>query len=110
MLDEIIAQFGLDKSKLTSEELATLTTWSSALSQNALTVKDIYDHVSSMVENIEHELSDPPKSMTDFLFRKKRQAHLLARLQNYLMLRDFIMKPERARKYIEAQLKRLAPK
>lgn len=109
MLDELIAQYGLNKANLNPEEIATLTTWASALDQNRLTLGDVLTHVRTMTEAVERELADPPKSFTDWLFRKKRQAHLIARLQNYLMLRDFIEKPERARKLIEASLKRMAP-
>lgn len=109
MLAEILAKYGLDKSKLNAEELATLSNWASALSQNRLTLADVLTHIEGMTEAVERELADPPKSITDWLFRKKRQAHLIARLQNYLMLRDFITKPERARKFMEASLKRVAP-
>lgn len=109
MFEELLAQFGLKREQLNPEEIATLQTWASALSQNALTLRDVVQHVEAMTESIERELAEPPKDITAWLFRKKRQAHLMARLQNYLMLRDFMTKPERARKYIEAQLKRMAP-
>lgn len=110
MFEELLAQYGLKRDELNPDEIATLHTWASTLANNALTLRDVADHVSAMTESVERELAEPPKSVVDWLFRKKRQAHLIARLQNYLMLRDFMTKPERARKFIEGQLKRLAPK
>ncbi len=108
MFEELLAQFGLDRNKLTLDEVATLNNWAQALSNNSLGMRDVVTHVEAMCESIERELCEPPKDIAAWLFRKKNQAHLMARLQNYLMLRDFLTKPERARKHVEAQLSRVA--
>lgn len=108
MFEELLAQFGLTREKLNPDELATLQNWAASLSSNSLTLREVLSHVEGMAESLERELAEPPKDITAWLFRKRRQAHLIARLQNYVMLRDFITKPERARRFIEAQLKRVA--
>lgn len=109
MFEELLAQYGLKREQLSAAEAETLRGWANQLASTTLSVHDIGVHVEAMCETIEREMCEPPKTVTDWLFRKKRQAHLMARLQNYLMLRDFITKPERARKLIEEQLKRVAP-
>lgn len=109
MLEELLAQFGLRREQLNPEEIATLSNWAATI-PNKLTLADVTVQLNALIEACERELAEPPKDITAWLYRKRRQAHLIARLQNYLMLRDFITKPERARKFVEEQLKRLAPR
>lgn len=110
MFDELLAQFGLTRAELNPEELDTLRGWADSLSQNSLTTRDVETHVKAMKDSLTRELAEPPKTITDWLFRSKRQSFLLARLTNYVMLDDFLTKPERAKKFVEAQLSRLKPK
>ena len=106
MFETLLQKFNIDRSSLNSLELETLNKWSSQLSQNQLTVGQVAEHISMMLAMIERELHgyETPKTFVEYIFRGKRNKHLEARLQNYIMLRDFLTAPEKARKFVEAQL------
>lgn len=110
MIEELLHKFGIDRSTLTAVELDTLDNWARALQSKRLAPDDILGHINSMIEGIERELAgyDVPQNFTAFIFRKKRHKNLEARLYNYIMLRDFLTSPEKAKKYVENQLKNLA--
>jgi len=110
MIDDLLKKFGVDRSTLTSVELDTLDTWAKALQAKRLQPEDITGYVNAMIDSISRELTgyEEPKSITSFLFRRKRHRSLEARLYNYIMLRDFLTSPEKAKKYVESQLKNLA--
>lgn len=112
MFEDILHKVGVKKEDLTSAELSTLQQWQEALAQNQLTVPSIANYVDSMVASIERELFDyeTPASFVALLFRRKRRRSLEARLMNYILLRDFLKSPEKAKRFIEAQLKNLSAK
>lgn len=106
-MDELLQKFKIDKSTLTADELATLDRWAKALSTAQISVADIKQYLSTMIESIERELTgheNPPMTFANLLFRGRREKHLKARLENYVLLRDFLTAPERARSYVEKQL------
>jgi len=110
MLDDILNNFGVKRDQLTQAEMDTLDQWSSQLSKTQISLVDVQNHISSMLKAVEKEIAgyDTPKSFVELIFRKKRRAYLEARMYNYLMILDFITAPEKARKFIEAQLKNLS--
>lgn len=106
-MDEILQKFKIDRKTLTADEVETLDRWSKALSTKQLSLADIKVYLDTMIESIERELTgfeNPPITFANLFFRGRRERHLKARLQNYVLLRDFITAPEKARKYVETQL------
>ncbi len=106
-MDELLQKFKIDRKTLTVDELATLDKWAKALSTTQLNVADVKQYLASMIESIERELTgheNPPMTFANLVFRGRRERHLKARLENYVLLRDFLTAPERARSYVEKQL------
>lgn len=106
-MDELLQKFNIDRKTLTADELATLDKWAKALSTQQLGVADVKQYLATMIESCERELTghdNPPVTFANLVFRGRRERHLKARLQNYVMLRDFLTAPERARSYVEKQL------
>ena len=110
MLNDLLHKFNINRASLTSDELQTIDTWAQALRTRKLAPEDVLGYIESMITAIERELTgyDTPQSFTAFIFRGKRRVYLEARLYNYLMLRDFLSSPEKARKYAETQLRNLS--
>lgn len=108
-MEDLLLRFGIKKEELNSQELATLKNWAESLTKNTLSLTDVKNYLIDMISSLERELTgyEYPKDFTHFFFRKKRMAHLNARLYNYIMLRDFLMAPEKARSYIEKHIKNL---
>lgn len=106
-MDEILQKFNIDRKTLTTDEVETLDKWAKALSTQQMSLADIKGYLGTMIESIERELTgfeNPPNTFANLFFRGRRERHLKARLQNYVLLRDFITSPERARQYVEKQL------
>lgn len=106
-MDELLQKFNIDRKTLNADELATLDKWAKALSTQQLSVADVKAYLATMIEALERELTgheNPPMTFANLVFRGRRERHLKARLQNYVMLRDFLTAPERARSYVEKQL------
>lgn len=106
-MDELLQKFKIDRKTLTTDELETLDKWAKALSTQQLSLVDVKGYLGSMIETIERELTgheNPPMTFANLFFRSRRERHLKARLENYVMLRDFLTAPERARSYVEKQL------
>lgn len=106
-MEELLQKFNIDRKTLTADELATLDKWAKALSTQQLSVVDVKQYLATMIESLERELTgfeNPPMTFANLLFRGRRERHLKARLQNYVLLRDFLTAPERARSYVEKQL------
>lgn len=110
MLDDILIKVGLKKEDLTQAEVDTLHQWQESLVKNELSVPAIGQYIDTMISSLERELFgyDTPETFVAFLFRRKRRRSLEARLLNYVLLRDFLRSPEKARGFVEAQLKNLA--
>lgn len=111
-MHDLLKKFNLKYEDLTPDEINTLNKWQQQLVSKQISLNDIKDHLNVMIEVLERELHgyDTPKGFTDFLFRHKRNRNLEARLVNYLMLRDFVTAPDKAKAYIEKQLAQLSPK
>jgi hypothetical protein len=112
-MEELLQKFKIDRKTLTADELETLDKWAKALSGTQLTPRDVEQYIGSMIQSVERELSgheNPPMTFANLVFRGRRERHLKARLHNYVMLRDFLTAPERARSYVEKQLGGFTPK
>ena len=110
MLNDLLHKFNINRSTLTNDELQTIDTWAKALRTRKLAPEDVLEYIESMITAIERELTgyDTPQNFTALIFRRNRRKHLEARLFNYLMLRDFLSSPEKARKFAETQLRNLS--
>lgn len=111
-MDELLTKVGLKREDLNAEELETLKRWSHSMSTKQVGVKDVQDYLNAMITAVEKELAgyDYPQNFTAFLFRGRRERALKARLYNYLMLRDFMTAPERAKVFLDKQIASLAQK
>lgn len=109
-MHELLAKFNLKFEDLTPDEVATLDKWAQALNSQEYTSRDILGYIESMIFSVEEEITsnNSPKHFTELIFRKHRKRHLEARLQNYIHLRNFLTAPEKAKAYVEAQLKNLS--
>jgi len=111
-MKEILAKFGIKQEDLNASELETLKKWSETISKKQISILDVKSYLDDMIEVLERELFgyETPKSFVELLFRGKRYRHLQARLQNYILLRDVLVAPEKARKFIEKQISNIADK
>lgn len=109
MFEELLVRFNIDKDKLSSDEVRTLDSWARALSVQKLTLTEVGEYVSQMVEAVERELTGygVPETVVGYLFRRTRRRHLEARLQNLLLLRDFLTRPDKAMKFVEKRMQSL---
>ena len=109
-MEEILRKMNIDRDSLNSMERETLERWSKNLQQSELSLANVKEYISGMIESLEREVAghEYPKGFTAFLFRKKRMRHLQARLYNYILLRDFLTSPEKARSYIEKHISQMA--
>lgn len=110
MFDELLKKFNISRESLTMAELETLEEWAKGLSTKQLNVPAVADYVETMIDSINRELHgyDTPRSFVALLFRRRQHRHLEARLMNYILLRDFLTAPDKAKKYVEEQLKQIA--
>jgi hypothetical protein len=108
-MDQLLTKLGISRESLTMQELETLDSWAKAMRTKELSLQDIKNHIERHVAVIEKELHgyDTPQTLVSFLFRSRRHRHLEARLMNYMLLRDLLQEPERARAYIETQMRNL---
>lgn len=106
MLDQLLEKIGLKRDDLTSDEVTTLTQWATQLETRQMNIHDVESYIASMITSVERELFERPQTIVDILFRKKRHAHLMARLNNYMLLRDMLSSPAKARAKIEEQISR----
>lgn len=106
MFDELLSKYGLTRETLTSIERETLERWAKQMSIEKVGVPEVQKYINEMISSIERELSghETPASLTAWLFRGKRMKHLHARLYNYIMLRDFLTAPEKARLFVEKHI------
>ena len=105
-MEEILRKFNIDRDSLNAVEMETLEKWSQALSQNILHVADVKTYIDAMIQSLEKELfnDEAPMTFANLFFRKSRKRNKEARLHNYVLLRDFLTAPERARSFVEKQL------
>lgn len=97
MFDDILSSAGIDPKSLNQEEIKVLEGWAEMYSTKALTLEDIKGFINHTIDIISRELSGakPPDNIVSFLFRKRREVHLKARLYNMIVLRDFINTPDK---------------
>jgi Holliday junction resolvasome RuvABC ATP-dependent DNA helicase subunit len=105
-MDELLNKFGIDRDSLNSQEAEILDQWSKQLNSMTLGVKDIENYISQMILALEKELLgyDTPKTFTTYIFRGRRLKNIEARLYNYLLLKDFLTAPQKARDIMEKQI------
>ena len=108
-LQDVLLKKGISERDLAEEEIKTLRKWQEQLNNNKLGIEDVEDHINEMIIGLEKELIShkTPKNITALLFRNKRNKHLMARLQNYLLLRDMLETPKKMQQRMENQLKHL---
>lgn len=111
MFDELLKKYNIDRETLTDVERATLEQWSKSMSIEKVGIVEVTQYINQMITGVERELSghSTPDSFTAWLFRGKRMRHLNARLYNYIMLRDFISSPDKARAFVEKHITNIKP-
>lgn len=109
MFDELLAKYNLKREDLTEVERSTLEQWSKAMSIDKVGVVEVQKYLETMISSLERELTghETPASFTAWLFRGKRLRYLNARLYNYIMLRDFMTAPDKARSFVEKHITNL---
>lgn len=105
-VSDLLEKFNLGLDDLNSAERQTLNDWLGKLQTKQLTLPDVQTYIAAMISGIERELAglEAPPSIVSWLFNNRRTLYLRARLKNCLMLQDFMLGPERAKKWIETQL------
>lgn len=112
-MDKLLNKLNIDRDSMNAEEIATLERWVKQMSTTALSVADVKEYISNIVGNLERELFGYDKAPLTFwqhIFQKRKNRHIHARLQNYVLLRDFLTAPERARSFVEKQVSNLVDK
>lgn len=112
MFESLLEKYGLKFEELNSAERETYMQWLQSLQNKTLTVGSVRDYVQQMKDSVEAELVgfSEPKTLWDFLFRKRRHVYLTARLRNYMLLIAFLTGPEKAKAAIERSVSNLRPK
>jgi hypothetical protein len=109
-INDLLAKYNLKYSELMPEEVATLEKWSKGLASHQITLPDIKEHIGTMIDTIEREITgyESPPNFVAWFYRRKRMRHLHARLANLIVLRDFCSAPEKAQAFVEKQLAQMA--
>lgn len=112
MPENILEKYNLKFDELNQAERETYLQWLQQLSSKALSVDSVKSYVQQMKDSVEAELVgfSEPKTLWEFLFRKKKQTYLTARLRNYMLLIAFLTGPEKAKAAIERSVSNLKPK
>lgn len=100
VIENILARYGIKRETLSEGEQDTLEGWAKGYNETELHIEDVRKHIERMIISVENEL-------TEVGLTKENDTFLKARLKNYLMLREFVASPERAKEYIESQIKGL---
>jgi hypothetical protein len=108
-INGLLEKQGLKIEELNSAERQTLEKWSKAWQQQEMSVAKIQELLDNLIDGTQKDLADLKESTSfwSWLFNRKKDIFVKARLRNYLTLRDFIAGPERARKFIEENLKNI---
>lgn len=106
MIKELLNKYGLNYEDLNVAEKQTLEEMAGRFQVEELKIDDVRSAVNTMIESLTKELVnyDTPSTIPAIFFRKKKRVHIEARLHNLLLLRDFMLSPERARKVVENML------
>lgn len=109
MLQELLDKYNLKYEDLNPVERETLRTWLESLSKNTLTIDDVRKHVTHLKETLELELAgfNEPKTIWEYLFRRKKDLYQRARLKNYMVILSFLTAPDKAKQMLESRLKGL---
>lgn len=112
MIQELLQKHNLKYEDLNYEEKQTLTNWLEGVQKNTLTVDSIREYITHMKDALGAELAglDEPKSLWEYLFRRKRDVFRRARLKNYILLLNMLSGPEKAAKALEKNLQNIKPK
>jgi hypothetical protein len=112
MLTPILEKFNIKFDDLNAAERNTYLQWQQSLANKTLSVALVKDYVEQMADGVQAELVGftEPKSIWDFLFRRRRQLYLTARLRNYMLLASFLAGPEKAQKALERSLNNIQTK
>lgn len=97
--DELLKKLGLKYEELNATERETYAQWLEGVNTATITLEKVKDYITAMRESVEHELTKYDLTKTEDMFLK-------ARLRNYILLENFLMTPERARKALEQSLRR----
>jgi hypothetical protein len=111
-MDSLLEKAGVKYEDLNTAERETYNQWLQSLSTNTLTVGSVREYVEQMKNQVEAELVQftEPKTIWEFLFRRKKDVYLTARLRNYMLLLSFLTGPEKAKKALERSLSNIKPK
>jgi len=121
LVDEILQKTGLKYEDLDKPGFAgerdTLQTWLEALSKNKLTLEDVKNHIRSMKDAVEKELTEYPEGKVIKIWfikirvgrDEERERMLKARLRNYMLLEAFLSTPERAKQALDRAIAGLVP-
>ncbi len=109
MFSNLLDKFNVKYEDLNTAERETLSQWYKLLAEKVLTVGNVKEYVEQLIHAVEQELADIKESTSlwSFLFRRKQDIYLKARLKNYLILHDFLTGPDKAKKYIEQSIQNL---
>lgn len=109
MIDELLKKYNVNRDDMSMDEIETLENWAKSLNSNELTIPILKNYIDQMVVSLQRELHgyETPKTWLHWFFRRKQYRHMEARLINYLLLVDFLSAPEKAKKFIENQIKQI---
>lgn len=112
MPQSILEKLNINFDDLNQAERDTYLQWQQSLANKTLSVGNVKDYVLQMAEGVQAELVGftEPKSVWEFIFRKRKALYLTARLRNYMLLASFLTGPEKAQKALERSLSNIQPK
>lgn len=104
----LLENYGLKYEDLRSEERSTLEDMVRGMEANTLTIDIILEYINKLIYAVEEEMTaHNPKTFIDWIYRNERRRNLDARLRAYILLREMLTSPIKARKALDRMMRNM---
>jgi hypothetical protein len=108
-IQTLLENYGLSYKDFRGDEKEELIRMVSQTEAQNITLNDFLEHLTKLIAVVEDELTSyEPKTILELLWRKKRRNALDARLRCYVLMRNFIVAPIKAREAISRAIEKVA--
>lgn len=108
-IQKILQDYGLSYQDFRIDERTELERMVTQAEMQQITLGDFKDHLDKLIAVVEDELTSyEVKTPIEWLWRNKRRNALDARLRCYVMMRNFIVAPDKAREAITRAIAKVA--
>lgn len=119
-LNDLLRKKGLKYEELTLDEQETLNSWMEAVNKTQVNIATVREYVSKMRDGVANALADMDETPNEWIsiaclfipflgivrkwYIDQKRVALTARLRNYILLENFLMSPEKAKRAMERAL------